>query len=315
MGVFDQASHYTLKSNPAAFFTWLARRFVDNFVFLGWLDTTTIAFPGEPDRICDTVAEFAPRSGEGPRCLLDVEFQSEPHPDMLERVGEYTYRLRREARYGAGQAGKYRVIAVVLNLTGPPQARELDMRSADLNGAGAWLRVVQVTFAEEEAATILPRIASEELSRGMLPWIPLMRGGGDAGIIDEWRRLALTEPSSQRRSDYGGLARVFAGLGGCQQVWDQALKGWNMRESEAVLEWQREAETERLRRDILRLLELRHHQGVPADLAAIVTVSSDLEELSHWFDFAVTTENLDAFRAAIGNAESSGGSFSSGNGA
>ena len=128
MGVFDQASHYVLKSNPSAFFTWRHRPFVERFVFLGWLDTTTIAFPGEPDRICDTVAEFAPRDGGGSRCLLDVEFQSEPHPDMLERVGEYAYRLRREARYGAGQGGKYLVLSVLLNLTGPMQPRELDMR-------------------------------------------------------------------------------------------------------------------------------------------------------------------------------------------
>ena len=59
MGVYDQASHYALKSDPAAFFLWRIRRFVDRFTFLGWLDTTTLAFPGEPDRVCDTVAEFA----------------------------------------------------------------------------------------------------------------------------------------------------------------------------------------------------------------------------------------------------------------
>lgn len=304
MGVFDRASHYALKSNPAAFFTWLMPRFVDQFVFLGWLDTTTIAFPGEPDRICDTVAEFAPRSEEGPRCLLDVEFQSQPHLDMLERGGEYAYRLRREARYGVGQAGKYRVVTVLLNLTGPPQPLELDMRQTELDGAGAWLRVVQVTFAEEEAAKILTRIASGELSRGVLPWIPLMRDGGDPAIIGEWRRLALEEPSGQRRSDYGGLALVFAGLAGRRQMWEQALKGRNMLQSEVVLEWQREAEIERSHKLILRLLELRHRQAVPADLEATVTASNDLEELSRWFDLAVTTDTLEAFRIALTAAQS-----------
>lgn len=312
MGVFDQASHYVLKSDPAAFFDWQLSRFVENHVFLGWLDTTTIAFPGEPDRICDTVAEFAHRDGMGARFLLDVEFQSEPHPDMLERVGEYAYRLRRETRYGIGQGGKYLVIAVLLNLTGPAQLRELDMRSTELDGAGFWSRVVQVTFAEEDAAT-LARIASGELPRGVLPWIPLMRGSGESGIIAEWRRIASEEASSQRRSDFSGLALVFADLADCWEVWHRGLEGWNMRESRQVLEWQREAVIENKRRDILRLLELRQRQGIPVDLTAIIAESNDLDELSRWFDLAATTESLETFRAAIG-ATPADGTPPSGNG-
>jgi hypothetical protein len=82
-------------------------------------EALSIAFPGEPDRVCDTVAEFAAPDGAGPRRLLDVECQSEPDPEMLERLGEYALRLRREVRHGPGQAGKYRVASLLLNLTGP----------------------------------------------------------------------------------------------------------------------------------------------------------------------------------------------------
>jgi hypothetical protein len=65
MGVFDQGAKYTIKDEPAGFFAWRLPRFFAAFAFAGWSDTTTLAFPGEPDRVCDTVAEFVPRSGVG----------------------------------------------------------------------------------------------------------------------------------------------------------------------------------------------------------------------------------------------------------
>ena len=54
-------------------------------------------------------------------CLLDIEAQSYPDVDMLERQGEYAFRLRRERRYGRGRRGKYQVVSVLLNLTGAVQ--------------------------------------------------------------------------------------------------------------------------------------------------------------------------------------------------
>ena len=77
-----------------------------------------------------------------------------------------------------------------------------------------------------------------------------------------------------------------------------------MLQSEVVLEWQRDAEIERSHKLILRLLELRHRQVVPADLQAKVLASNDLEELSRWFDLAVTTESLETFRGALAAAQS-----------
>jgi hypothetical protein len=317
MGVFDQASRYVLKSDPAAFFTWRMRRFVEHFVFLRWLDTTTLAFPGGPGRICDTVAEFEPPADEEPRRLLDVEAQSQPHADMLERLGEYAYRLRRSLRYGEKPARKYQVVSVLLNLTGPEQTPELDMRQPELDDAGAHLVVVQVTFTTEDAALTLAGIASGELSRGVLPWIPLMQGGDEEGIMVEWRRLALTEPNEQRLADYGGLALVFADLADRQEVWAQALEGWNVKQSRQVLEWQaearQEADLERFRRDILRALELRYRGPVPTDLAAQVAALTDLEVLSQWFDATQTADNLEAFRASIDQLASANGSQTPGN--
>ena len=194
MGVFDQASHYAVKLDPAGFFAWRVPRFAARFKFLGWLDVSTIAFPGEPDRVCDTVAEFKARDGDSRR-LMDVECQTEPDGDMLERLGEYGLRLRREIRHGPGQGGKYPVVSLLLNLTGPVQSAELDLRNVELDGEGLHLRVTQGTLREEDAAATLARIASGEWERCVLPWLPLMRGGEDRGTIEEWKRLAQAEPN------------------------------------------------------------------------------------------------------------------------
>ena len=81
-----------------------------------------------------------------------------------------------------------------------------------------------------------------------------------------------------------------------------------MRQSQQVLEWQREAAREaaneanlnRTRTLLLRALELEFGSPVPPDLAAAVNQLEDINELDRWFDVAHTTSSLDAFRAAVG---------------
>jgi hypothetical protein len=303
MGVFDQAARYQVKRNPPGFFRWRVPAFAARFVFHTWLDTSRLAFPGEPDRICDTVAEFLPADGVGPRRVLDTEFQSRPDGDILERVGEYAYRLRRELRYGPGQEGKYQVACLLLNLTGPAQADTLDMRQAELGGAGLHLCAVVATLREEEAAGTLAAIRQGVLDRCVLPWIPLMHGGDQDAILEEWKRLAGEEPDSRFRADYGGLALVFAELADCAAAWRRALEGWNMVESLQVLEWQNQARAEerlvQLRRTILRALRLRFQREVPPDLATAIERLTDVNELERWFDASLTAASLEAFRAAV----------------
>jgi hypothetical protein len=115
LGVYDQAGRYVIKSRPSAFFTWRAPQLWLSWRFLRLQDTRTLPFPGEPDRICDTVAEFEQRSGPQRRCLVDVEVQAKPDPDLLERLGEYAFPLRRELGYGHGGPVKYPVLCLVLN--------------------------------------------------------------------------------------------------------------------------------------------------------------------------------------------------------
>jgi hypothetical protein len=295
MADFDQAGRYLIRRRPVGFYSWLSHRFVQAWEQRGWIDTSTLAFPGEPERICDTVAEFVHRSEPTRRCLLDAEVQPRPDPDMLDRMGEYGFRLRRERRYGRGRRGKYQIIGVVLNLTGPRQRDVLDTTEETLGGAGMRLQVLQLTLRDEDAATTLARIASGELDRCILPWVVLMRGAWRPGIIREWLRLAALELDERWRSDLGALARVFAALTPHLAAWRRALEGWNMERSEAVLEWEGKGE----RRAILRQLRTKFGQSLPRDLEeALPTLSS--EERDRWLDALVTAPNLETFRAVVG---------------
>ena len=119
MGQFDQAARYTAKLDPPAFLRWLLPGLDPALAFRGWLDTRTLPFPGEPDRTCDTVAELLDAAYIGRLWALIVEFQSEPDPEILERLLEYMIRLRREVRHGSDRRERYVTAAVLLNLTGP----------------------------------------------------------------------------------------------------------------------------------------------------------------------------------------------------
>lgn len=297
---FDKAGRYLIRLDPLGFFTWLCAEFVRVWRFRGWLDTSAIPFPGERQRVCDTVAEFIHRRDRRRRCLLDTEVQSHPHLDMPERLGEYAFQLRRQRRYGRGRHGKYQVIGAVVNLTGAVQPNTLDMTEAMLDGAGLFIAVLQKTLREEDAAATLQRIAAGELPRCVLPWIPLMRGGGDAIIIEEWRRLASLERNAYRRADYGALAMIFAELAKRKGIWQMGLEGWNVRESKFLKDWADQAALRSLRKTLLRLLQSRLQNPLPLDLLDAINDCEDQSELDRWIDLSVVANTLAEFRANAG---------------
>jgi hypothetical protein len=53
---FDQACRYLAKLDPVGLLCWLLRKSPPELRFRAWLDTRTLAFPGDPERTCDTVA-------------------------------------------------------------------------------------------------------------------------------------------------------------------------------------------------------------------------------------------------------------------
>src|SRR5438552_7542909 len=178
---YDQASRYTGKIDPPGFLHWLlpgVRAVAD---YRGWLDARTIPFPGEPDRVCDTVAGLVEHVDPSAWWALPVEFQGRPDAELFGRLLEYLARLWRELRPPGLPTGRYRIAAVVVNLTGIGQtSRDLVLGAT---GARVCLLVVERDLAEEDAAATLSQIAAGRLAYCVLPWIPLMRGGAEAGIM------------------------------------------------------------------------------------------------------------------------------------
>jgi hypothetical protein len=212
---FDQASRYAVKLDPKGFLHWLLEAVMARLHFHGWLDTRTIPFPGHAERTCDTVAELIDQVTSLAWAVV-VEFQSEPDADLFGRLLEYLGRLWRELR-PTGQPGhRFQVVAAVVNLTGTGRTSREMALSPRLRTV---LDVREINLHEQDAAPLLEAIAAGRHTRALLPWIPLLRGGSAAGIMERWKEVAAMERDSRRRGDYAGLAIVLADLVDTRPAW------------------------------------------------------------------------------------------------
>jgi hypothetical protein len=230
-----------------------------------------------------------------------IEFQIVPDALMFGRLLGYGAQVWLELKPSEERGDRFWIGAIVVNLTGRGTAtRVMEWPETGLFTA---LRPVEVNLGEMSAKAMLDRIAAGEATPVILPFIPLMQGGDDLAIIQQWIALASAEQDTKRRGDYGGLAIVLSEALGRRDIWKQALKGWNIMQSQQVLEWQAEARAEGEAKGrataLLRLLQIRHG-NVPADLIATITAMTDLATLDRWFDAGVTSSSLDDFRQAAG---------------
>lgn len=305
---FDQASRYTAKLDPEGFLRWLLAEWTQAWQFRDWLDTRTLPFPGEPERTGDTVVDLE-ETDSGVRYALPVEFQTEPEVDMPARVLEYSARVLREKRPDGQLEQRFTVIPALVHLTG--RGRTARVMRLGTTSCHITVDPVERNLCEEDAALTLTQIAEGRWSKALLPWIPLMRGGSESAIMEQWKEVAQSEPNARRRSDYAGLALVFSELTRGVAAWRKALEGWNVRQSMQVLEWQAEARKEGREegreegtlagtaRSLLRLLEKRFPRRVPATVKAQIKASTDLAQLEAWFDAAVNIGSMKEFRELL----------------
>jgi hypothetical protein len=302
MAIPDQTARYTVKLEPGGCLRWLLEGVEPPLTFTRWLETQTIPFPGEPDRRCDTVAEMVPADGLGPPWAVVVEVQTRPDPDMPERLLEYMARLRRELRHGPHGRDRYPVAGVLVTLTGSGPA-ELNMVLPGPAGLGMRWRLGGRVLAAEDAGQTLVRIETGQLSAGLLPWVPLMGGAGEAAVRDTWRRLAAAEPDHRRRGNYGALARFFAELTDWEEAWRQLLEDWNMEESRFLSEWTAKVlekdRAETSRSMLRRLLQSKFPGPWPPEVSGAIEAQTDSTELSRWFDLAIAATSLEQFQAGL----------------
>jgi hypothetical protein len=298
---FDQACRYLAKLDPVALLCWLLRKTPEQLRFRTWLDTRTLPFPGDPERTCDTVAWLG-SADPAVEWALVLEFCLDPDGELFGRLMIYLGQLWLERRPTDAGRERFWVGAVVVNLRGRGStSRDMVLPETAVR---TFLGVEERNLADEDAAAVLAGIANGTLARSLLPWIPLMHGGGEAAIIQQWLDQARQEPDSRRRSDYGGLALVFADAAGCRKDWKEALKGWNMVESEQVQEWIAEGEAKGEAKGraeaLVDALRNRFPPGAPEEVAAAIRGNTDLDQLRRWFDLAFEAASFDAFRQAAG---------------
>jgi hypothetical protein len=82
---FDQAARFAAKLDPAEFLSWSLGLPPERLGFAGWLDTRAIPFPGEQDRVSDTVARLDPPGGTEPPWALVVELLLDSRPVAAKR--------------------------------------------------------------------------------------------------------------------------------------------------------------------------------------------------------------------------------------
>ncbi len=294
---FDKAGRAWLRLDPSGLLRWLMPGLHADCVFQRWADTRTIAFPGEPDRTCDTVAELLQATQSPLWWLLVLELQSDLDEEMFGRLLEYLGRLWRSLRPLETPRQRYRIVAAVVNFTGTGRTSR-DFRLPGTK-ARTCLRIVERNVAGENAQRTLQRLAASQGPLALLPLIPLMRGGDNAAIIRKWTAVAETEPEERRRDQYAGLTRVFADLAERGEIWRNELEGWNMKRSASVMEWQAEAKLQTRIEDLIDVLQSRFGTELPSDLLQRIQSSTDVDLLKRWLEGAAKARTLNKFRQAM----------------
>jgi hypothetical protein len=220
MNEYDKAGRYLIKRDPPGFFRWLLRR--SDAPFHAWIDARRHALPDQGDLTNDLVAAF--RVGDGFEALC-VELQAASEGGSAPRLLlGYVPRLLTEPA-APGSLVLRAAGGAVVNLTGRAQPGGVEQRPT--LAPRCWLAggIEQRTLRTEDAGATLDAIAAGAISRWLLAWLPLMRGGADPGIIEAARREALKEANKNDLGIVVGLTLTFATLADNYSVWNHGLEG------------------------------------------------------------------------------------------
>jgi hypothetical protein len=231
--LYDKACRYLVMLDPVGFLGWLLNLNTSEFAFQGWLDTRAIVYPGESDRTSDLVAQLSdPQEGGRPWAII-LEFQITPDYDMFGRSLGHIASVWRHVRPDLERVGRFSVGAAIVNLTGRGNCSHL--MQWPKAGLTTNLIPIERNLEFESAEDLLKGVEAGRWPRLLLAFVPLMIGGSELSIIDQWVALARAEPDSRHRDDYAGIALIFANRVGCKPIWEEKLKGWNMNMTESAL--------------------------------------------------------------------------------
>ncbi len=297
MATFDEAARQACKVDGPGLVAWLERLAQEPMAadFLRWDDTRRASWPGGPERTDDVVCTLRRRADGKPAHLI-VEVAAEPRPDDLARLGIYELLLAIEVRRVLEDGPP--VYGALLRLTGTRKDGPLVLtRSA--TRPGVLVQPIEVSLAGQNAADTLARIESGELTQSILPWVVLMRGGGESSLIERWKAAAEREADVERRALYRSFALVFAELIPELVNWQRHLEGWNVRESQYLKsyeeKWKHEGEVIRARTYVLEGLRLKLGSPVPETVRLAIEGTNDLTALDRWFQALFTLNSWTEF--------------------
>lgn len=255
---YDLTARRLARLFPTSFFCWLFRDFLRYLRWVKWIDTRSAPEEDEGQTTADLLAELAETTRAVPPWAFLTEMQTEPDPEMfgrlLKELGDVWLTQRPEEERHA----RFQVAAAVVNLTGTSQSTpasqdfRLPLPEPQPLGLGLWVR--ERFLAEESAEQTLRAIQAGELQRMVLPLVVLMKGADDPDTIAWWRRVADGEPDRRLRARWGADARILAELKEWSDLWQVALKEWDVREAQNVIQWRKEGGVHELRETLLLML-------------------------------------------------------------
>jgi hypothetical protein len=301
MGVLDQAARYAAQADPEVIVNRLLREVRASLRFRAWADTRTTPRPGARDRTADRVAELVSEDAPDRPWLLVFEFQAQHDPDKLDVTLAEAGQLRLEARHGEGRRGKYNILVALIYLRGSCPESILDMT---LPGGWGTKHAALVWNVEDDVVSeALDALAAGTITWGILFWIPLMRGSDDPAVLTRWREQASRIADARVRGDLVRIVLVFAELARRLGAWSDAIKEWNMIESQLVWEWtadaRREAELTTRREVLLMTLKERFQAPIPEEVTILINQQESIELLRDWFRAALRASSLDEFVAVL----------------
>jgi hypothetical protein len=306
MGMFDQNARMASKQDGASYFAWLLHRYQPPppLAFERWDDSRRLPLPGGPDRTDDLVAVLRRTDQPGQIAYLIVEIEAEPERHLLQRLGVYGLLLSREVSPAPGPENLPPVGCILLHLTGERAEDGLELTVVG-TPLGLWFKPLVVNLCREDARRTLTDIADGRVGLSILPWIPMMAGGGEPALIEEWKQVAQREPDAQRRATYRDFALVFAELTRELVNWQRALEGWEMKESQYIKGWLNEGKAqgvvEARRAALLKVLRAKLADPVPEEVSLAVEGTNDPDTLDRWLDAALQTGTWAEFRAVMKN--------------
>jgi hypothetical protein len=190
------------------------------------------------------------------------------------------------------------IYGVILHLTGSKQNPPL-LLTRSARKPGVLVEPIEVWLAEQSAEESLTLISLDQLPLCVLPWIVLMKGGGDPKLIERWKLQVERVPDVERRSRFRDFALVFAELIPELVDWQRLLEGWQVRESRYLTSFETRGEVKRARADLIKGLGFKLKSAVPEPIRLAIEGTNDLNTLDRWYQTLFTVESFDDFLAKM----------------